>query len=208
MSRRTSQLAGVLSLGAALLLAGCGSPALDSETAAGFQSTVRDIATAAAAGDQIGATQLASELSQSVAVAQGQGTVTSERAGQIQSTIEELLGSMIAEPDQSGNVAPVPEPTTPSPSNDDSQSDAEREFEEAQRDAEKDFEKARSDAEKELEKAQRDAEKELDKQQRDLEEAEAEQREEAEREQAEREQEQRDQAEREEEQREDADDEA
>ncbi|MBE0009096.1 hypothetical protein DXT87_04760, partial [Arthrobacter sp. AET 35A] len=100
-----------------MLLSGCGAPALDPDAAASFQASVREIATAAAAGDQVAATQLAAELRQEVTVARGQGTVTAERATQIQSTIDELLLAIAAEVGQTGPVgpAPAPEPTTNTP---------------------------------------------------------------------------------------------
>ncbi|WP_026553031.1 hypothetical protein [Arthrobacter sp. H20] len=199
MSRRGPHWAAAASLGAVLLLAGCGAPELEPEAAEGFQASVREIATAAAAGDQAGATQLATELSQSVAVAQGQGTVTSDRAAQIQSTIDELLLAIAAELGQPSPGTPVPEPTTevpaeaPSPEPPAPEPPAEVPAETTTPPTEPsddrgagdeknddDDENAQRDVERELEKAQRDAERELEKQQREQEKLKQEQREDGE----------------------------
>ncbi|MFD1847104.1 hypothetical protein [Arthrobacter flavus] len=191
MNRRRYQLAAGASLGVALLLAGCGAPELEPETAAVLQASVRDIATAAAAGDQAGATQLALDLSQAVAVAQGQGTVTSDRAAHISETIDELLIAIAAEVGQTDPAAPtapavpVPEPTTntpvPLP-----ETPAETPAPPVSPPSGDDEEGGGDNAENEDDKAQRDAEKELEKQQREQEKLE---------EEAEREQEQREDAE-------------
>ncbi|MHA7155275.1 hypothetical protein [Arthrobacter sp. TMN-50] len=115
MRRRAHHWAAAASLSTALVLAGCGTSDLESGTAAGFQASVRDIATAAAGGDQAGATLLATELSQAVTVAQGQGTVTADRAAEIQSTIDELLAALAAELGQPAPAAPEPGPTVETP---------------------------------------------------------------------------------------------
>ncbi|MHA7273075.1 hypothetical protein ACX80Z_06555 [Arthrobacter sp. TMT4-20] len=178
MSRRGYQWAAGASLGVALLLAGCGAPELESETAAAFQASVRDIATAAAAGDQAGATQLALDLSQAVTVAQGQGTVSSDRAAQITSTIDELLLAITAEvgPADPANpaaptapAAPVPEPTTNTPSPL-PETPAETPVPPVSPPSGGDDEEENGDdAGSEDDKAQREAERELEKQQREQE---------------------------------------
>ncbi len=122
MSRITGSRAAVLA--AAVLLTGCGAPAIDAATASDLQSDVRTIASTAAAGDPAGAIALARSLKQEVDAARSEGTVTEDRATMIGMRLDAVIASLEAGqvPTDSGTVppeqAPVEEPAEEEPAED------------------------------------------------------------------------------------------
>ncbi|AUZ86833.1 hypothetical protein CVO76_03635 [Arthrobacter agilis] len=102
-----------------LLLAGCGSEAIDAGTAGDFQAEVRTIASTAAAGDPAGAIVLAQRLKGEVDDARAAGAVTEDRATLIGMRIDALVASLGA-----GQVPADATPPVPAPSDDASDGEA------------------------------------------------------------------------------------
>ncbi|MHA7146402.1 hypothetical protein ACX80U_16975 [Arthrobacter sp. TmT3-37] len=102
-----------------LLLAGCGSEAIDAGTAGDFQAEVRTIASTAAAGDPAGAIVLAQRLKGEVDDARAAGAVTEDRATLIGMRIDALVASLDA-----GQVPADATPPVPAPSDDASDGEA------------------------------------------------------------------------------------
>jgi hypothetical protein len=115
MSRATRSRVAVL-VAAAVLLTGCGAPAIDTATAGDLQAGVRSIASAAAAGDAVGAIALAQSLKQEVDAARAAGTVTEDRATTIGLRLDAVIASLDAgrvPADDASTAVPGEEPVEP-----------------------------------------------------------------------------------------------